>query len=71
MSQQGNYTELLEILQAAIQREVMAARLYEEGAAKANDDKARELLQRLAKEERHHRDLLQAQYEELAGGAFY
>jgi len=71
MSQEGSYSELLQILEAAIQREIMAARFYEEGAAKANHAKAKALLEQLAKEEHRHRELLRAQYEELAGQALY
>ena len=71
MSQEGIYDELLRIIQEAIQREIMAAKLYEEGAAKANNEHAKSLLLQLAKEERRHRDLLQAQYQELAGKALY
>jgi len=71
MTQEGRYSELLQILEGAIQREITAARLYEEGAAKANNDKAKALLERLAQEERRHRDLLRAQYEELSGHALY
>ena len=71
MSQEGLYDELLKIIQEAIQREIMAAKLYEEGAVKANNDKAKALFSQLAKEEQHHRDLLLAQYQELAGKALY
>lgn len=71
MTQEESSSELLEILQAAIQREIMAAKLYKEGASKANNAKAKALLERLAAEEQGHRDLLQAEYEELAGQALY
>lgn len=71
MSQESNYSELLQLLEAAIQREIMAAKLYEEGATKANNEKAKSLLKQLAQEERRHRELLRGQYEELAGHALY
>jgi rubrerythrin len=71
MTEEGTYTELLEILEQALQREIMAAKLYREGAGKANHEKAKELLLRLAKEEERHRDLLSEQYQELAGKALY
>lgn len=71
MSEEGMYTELLQILQEAVQREIMAAKLYADGAAKANHPRAKELLERLASEERHHRDILSALYQELAGEALY
>ncbi len=69
MSDEGLYGELLKILEAAIQREIMAAKVYAEAEAKANHAKAKALLEQLSKEEQRHRDLLRAQYEELAGRA--
>jgi rubrerythrin len=71
MSQEGLYDELLKIIQEAIQREIMAAKLYEAGAAVANNEQAKSLLLKLAQEEKHHRDLLREQYQELAGKLLY
>jgi rubrerythrin len=71
MAQEGMYHELLQILAQAVQREVMAAKLYADTAAKTNNARAKELLEKLAKEEAHHRELLKAMYEEIAGEALY
>lgn len=71
MTQEGIYSELLQILESAIQREIMAAKLYEENAARTDNAQAKALLLELAAEERRHRELLQKQYEELAGHAIY
>jgi rubrerythrin len=61
--------ELLEILEDAIKKEVAANKLYTEAAAKAETSEARSLLERLAAEERVHKQLLLGLYERLAGRA--
>lgn len=71
MEDKSIYSELLQILEEAIQREIMAARLYRAGAEKANHEKAKQLLLQLAQEEERHRDLLKDQYQQLAGRALY
>lgn len=67
--QKSEYSELLRILEEAVQREISAAKLYREGAAKANYQRAKELLEKLSKEEEHHREILTGLYQEIAGAA--
>ena len=54
------------ILSAAIQREKNAYRLYMDMALKISDEQARETLISLAKDEAHHRALLEMELNQLA-----
>jgi|GEM_PF-4796329 len=65
------YTQLLGILRAAMQREILARQHYLEDAERANHPEAKALLLRLAEEEAKHRDRIKEQYEKIAGRALY
>lgn len=59
--------DILDILRVAIQTEIATYELYNRGAAGTEDEKIKALFEQLAREEIKHKELLQNQYQLLAG----
>lgn len=59
--------DILDLLRVAIQTEIATYELYHRGAQGAGDEKLRAMFEQLAQEELKHKELLQNQYQLLAG----